>query len=111
MLEAVQWDKNDNNGKRPKDRTTKHLDDLIKAVNDCGLTFNVWEKMNADGKASGVHNFTSLMGSDKKLLMKNLPEMLKGVFKADIEETIIKIWKVSMKQINLFNCFALLLHI
>ena len=32
-----------------------------------------WEKLNADGRNSGIYDFTSLMGSDKKILLEMLP--------------------------------------
>jgi hypothetical protein len=35
------------------------------------------------------------MGTDKKLLLKNLPEKLDGVVKADSSDTVINLWKVS----------------
>ena len=58
------------------------------------MSFNVWEKKNADGKGSGVHDFTSLMGSDKKRLMRDLPSKLHGVIRPNHSESVIKIWKV-----------------
>jgi hypothetical protein len=92
--EALEWDIKDNTHKAPKDRTSKHLSDLIKCIQECGVSFNVWEKRNADGKGSGVHDFTSLMGSDKKLLMKHLPDKLNGVIKPKNCDAVVKIWKV-----------------
>mgnify|MGYP001795711650 CR=1 FL=1 len=94
---AIEWDKKDNLNKRPCERTNRHLEDLVKAIVSCGVTFNVWEKMDADGKASGLYDFTSLMGPDKKLLLKYLPAKLIGVIKPDVCDTVIKIWKVYNK--------------
>lgn len=37
----------------------------------------MWGKRNEDGKGSGQHDFTSLLGSDKKKLLKDLPDKLK----------------------------------
>ncbi|XP_028405265.1 uncharacterized protein LOC114527775 [Dendronephthya gigantea] len=79
--EALEWDFKDNSNKPPKDRTSKHLSDLVECIQSCGVSFNVWEKRNADGKGSGVHDFTSLMGSDKKRLMRDLPDKLCTVTK------------------------------
>ena len=75
-------------------RTTKHLSDLVGAISSCGVSFNVWEKMDGNGKGSGIYDFTSLMGSDKKILMKKLPDKLEGVVKSETSETVVKIWKV-----------------
>jgi hypothetical protein len=71
-----------------------HLDALIGAINNCGVCFQVWEKKDADGKRSGTYDFTSLMGNDKKLLLKHLHEKLPGVIKSDASASVIKIWKV-----------------
>lgn len=39
-------------------------------------------------------DFTSLMGSDKKLLLEHLPDRLEGVTKPVGGNTVIKLWKV-----------------
>ncbi|CAB4007697.1 Hypothetical predicted protein [Paramuricea clavata] len=70
---------------------------------ECGVSFNVWEKWNADGKGSGVHDFTSLMGSDKKLLMKHLPDKLNGVIKPKNCDSVVKIWKDFDKIYRMMN--------
>ena len=59
------------------------------------MSFNVWEKKNADGKGSGCYDFTSLMGSDKKILLKELPPKLHGILKPETKDVVIKIWKVT----------------
>ena len=52
------------------------------------------KKPDADGKGSGLYDFSSLMGSDKKLLLKALPDKLPGVIRPETSETVTKIWKV-----------------
>ncbi len=99
--EAVEWDSKDNMNKAPKDRKTKHLSDLVDCIQECGVTFNVWEKRNADGKGSGIHEFTSLMGSDKKKLIRDLPDKLQGVIKSPSSNSVIKIWKVILSDIKI----------
>jgi len=94
ILRALEWDRKDNLNKPASQRTDKHLQDLVKAIVSCGVSFSVWEKQDADGKGSGLYDFTSLMGSDKKLLLQHLPAKLKGVVKPDVCDTVIKIWKV-----------------
>ena len=83
IMDTIEWDKKDNFDKPPIQRQNKHQDDLLKVIRSCGVTFNIWEKQNADGKGSGLYDFTSLMGSDKKLLLKT-----------ETSETVIQIWKV-----------------
>ena len=94
VSEALEWDNKDNISKPPKDRKPKHLSDLVDCIQSCGVTLNVWEKRNADGKGSGAHAFTSLMVTDKKRLMRELPDKLHGINKPASSETVIKIWKV-----------------
>ena len=53
------------------------------------------EKKNADGGASGTYDFTSLMGTDKKLLLKGLAQKLDSVVNADCCERLVNIWQVS----------------
>ena len=101
--DAIEWDKKDNLHKAPSQRSDYHLQGLVKCISSCGVSFNVWEKVDADGKGSGLYDFTSLMGSDKKLLLENLPEKLTGVIRPETSETVIKIWKV--------YCSICLLHI
>lgn len=75
-------------------RSDKYLKAIAKAMRDCGVSFNVWEKLNGDGKWSGINDFTSLVGSDKKLLLKKLPENLQGVIEPETSATVIQIWRV-----------------
>jgi hypothetical protein len=91
---ALEWDKKDNLNKAPSKRSNQHMEDLLEAIRSCGLSFQVWEKTNGGG--SGMYDFTSLMGSAKKLLLKKLPDKLKGVIMPDTEEAVIKLWKVSL---------------
>ena len=53
----MEEDSRENLNKHPKDRTSTNLDNLVKTIRSCGVTFDVWEKMD---------------GSDKKLLNKKL---------------------------------------
>ena len=90
----MEWDKEDNHNKAPSLRADAHLNALVKCINSCGVCFSVWEKKNADGKGSGTFDFTSLMASDKKLLLEHLPAKLEGVIKPKGSNTVTKLWKV-----------------
>ena len=95
VMAAVNWDKKDNFNKPPSQRSNRHVEDLVATFNSCGICFNVWEKPNADGKGSGIMDFTSLMGKDKKLLLQKLPDKLHGIIQTEGSNTIIKLWKVT----------------
>ena len=66
---------------------------FINTVRSCGISFDVWEKQNADGKGSGMYDYISLLGNDKKKLMKELPEKLERIIHTDTSQTVIAIWK------------------
>lgn len=115
--DAIQWDRKENLSKPPKDRTSQHIDELVNAISSCGISFTVWEKRDGDGKSSGVYDFTSLMGSDKKLLLKKLPDKLGPVIRPGCSQVVVKLWKVCLSHysnsiwhfirctFNAFNCF------
>lgn len=94
VQEAIDWDKEDNYNKPPKLATRTHIESLLSTINSCGVCFSVWEKRNADGGGSGTFHFTSLMGTDKKLLLEKLPSKLDGIIKPDTSNTVIELWKV-----------------
>lgn len=100
VTDAISRDKKDNLYKAPRNQTTAHLNNLVKTFCSCGVSFSVWEKQNADGKGSGLHDFTSLMGTDKKLLLEKLPAKLDGVISPATSSTVIKIWQVFSTKIQ-----------
>ena len=106
--EALEWDIKDNINKAPKDKTSQHLTDLVKLIRECVISFDVWEKKNADGKGSGIHDFTSLMGSDKKRLLKYLPEKLDTIIKQNNSASVTKIWRVMYKLLQMQLLFAII---
>ena len=104
-------DAKENLNRPPKDKTTKHVDPLLLAVRSCGVSFSIWEKKDADGKASSTFDCTSLMGSDKKQLPKYLLEMLHNrpdAVEENIRNTVIKLWTVSD---NYNTCVQCLIYI
>ena len=102
--------------------STNHLQSLVKAVRECGISFSVWEikEENAASGKVGGYDWTSLMGRDKwRLLQVKLfthrltfmvlneiffqPQLfpLKFVDLFDdhlLAETVGKLWK------DLYNC-------
>jgi hypothetical protein len=48
---------------------------------------------NADGKGSGQYDFTSLMGADKKKLLKELPSKFNGIIWPETCNTVEEIWR------------------
>lgn len=78
---------------------------LIETINELGITFSLWEKKNADGKGSGTYHWTSLVGSDKKKLMKLLLQKLEAldILFPETKEAVIKLWKDFYSLYNFIN--------
>ena len=62
--DALEWDHKENWDKRKGQQKNEHLKNLESTIRSCGVSFDIWEKTNADGKGSGQYDFTSLLGSD-----------------------------------------------
>ena len=93
VVNAIEMDRKANLNKRPIDRSNQHLDTLIRTIRSFGVSFNVWEKTEADGRiGGGLHDFTSLMGPDKRLLLKELPSKLPEIIPGDPPTTISRLW-------------------
>ena len=93
VRDALDWDRRENWDKRKGQQKKEHLNNLQATVRSCGVSFDIWEKTNADGKGSGIYDFTSLLGSDKKKLLKELPNKLDGVIQPDTVEVVKTIWE------------------
>ena len=53
-------------------RSSRHLDALIESIRECGISFKFWQSREA-GKP---YDWTSLMGTDKKRLLKVRPYII-----------------------------------
>jgi len=54
--DAMQWDDKESSSSTKKRSVEKseHVQKLTKAINNCGVSFSIWEKRNADGEGSGT---------------------------------------------------------
>ena len=93
VLECIDWDKSDNFNKRKCEQTCHHQTKLLQTIRLCGASFDIWEKKNADGKGTGLYDFTSLLGADKKKLLLELPDKLQECIKNETCATVADIWK------------------
>ena len=48
----------------------QHVNNLVTKVRECGISFQIWEARDADGRTTGKLECTSLMGNDKKRLLE-----------------------------------------
>ena len=66
-------DKKENLNRAPSARQNTNIQNVIEAINNSSVSFSVWEKRDADGKASGMHDWTSMVGNEKKELSLAFP--------------------------------------
>ncbi|XP_068739073.1 uncharacterized protein [Montipora capricornis] len=88
IYEMLDWDEEDNFGKQKSQWTSTHLDRAVTAIRSCGVGFSM--RQNKEGK----YVWTSLMGGDKKRLLRNLPDKCEDILKPDKKEAVTKLWKV-----------------
>ena len=91
VKEAVEWDKKENFNRRKADQKDSHIKKIQSTIRSCGISFDIWEKTNADGKGSGQYDFTSLLGTDKKKLLCELPQKLDACTHKDTCQTVMQI--------------------
>ena len=98
ITNTVMWDLRDDKNKKgnalPKGL---HLKALVKAINDVGISFTVWDKSDGKGKKTSNYDWRSLTGKEKKLLLNRLPEKFNEVLHPDTCETVKQIWQVNIK--------------
>ena len=76
----------------------------MEAINNCGVSFSVWEKRNENGKTSGLHDWTSMVGNEKKKVLSNLPKEFPNILQREHCDTISQIWKVEFKFLVINYC-------
>ena len=78
----------------------QHLKSFVKAVRSCGVSFDVWEARDGDGKPLGKYQWTALPGRDKKQLLQQLPSKLRVLVPENIGDTVVSLWNVRVHQIR-----------
>jgi hypothetical protein len=97
ILGALALDAKENHNKASNQRTTGHMDALLCAIRSCGVSFSIWEKMNANGSGSGTYDFPSLMRSDKRKLLGQLGKKLEinpNAVEQSIRPSVCQLWNV-----------------
>lgn len=93
ITECLNWDKDDDLNRKKEEPQGLHLKKLIQVIRSCGISFDVWEQRNADGKASGKYDWTSLLGTDKRIMLEALPDKLKSCLHPQTSDAVVKVWK------------------
>ena len=69
------------------------LQKLITAINSCGVQFRIWKEIDN----TGALNWTSLMGPDKLILLRQLHDKLSTCHPHEMISDVQTLWKVSAK--------------
>ncbi len=72
---AIEKDLKENINRAPSCRKNEHMQNVIDAVNNCGVSFSVWQKKDANGGNSGIYDWTSMVGDEKKTVLRKLPDV------------------------------------
>lgn len=96
----MRWDLTEDKNKRSNQPKGIHLTALVKAINECGISFAVWPKLDGSGKKTSGYDWRSIVGQEKKQLLQLLPEKFDGVLKPDIGNTVKQIWQVCLKSLK-----------
>lgn len=83
-------------GKPKSAHKTTHKDNLIKAVRSMGISFQISNKKDSKEK-----NWTSLMGNEKKKLLKDLPAKFQEILRPETAEKTKKLWEVCLTGMTL----------
>lgn len=81
----------DNKGKPTSQQKQTHLDTLLDTARSLGVSLNVWK--SAETKK---YEWTSLLGREKRILLKKLPEKFDKILPPERAPTIQKLWNVSL---------------
>ncbi|KAL9977700.1 hypothetical protein ACROYT_G015133 [Oculina patagonica] len=93
--DAIEKDKKYNLNKAPSARKYTNMQKTIEAINNCGVSLSVWDKRNADGTPSGLYDWTSMVGNEKKKVLRSLPEKFPQILDPEHCNTISKILKAT----------------
>ena len=83
----------DNKDKPPKDKDTIHLKEFLATVQSLGISFSVCRKDNK-------WEWTSLLGGEKRVLLRKLPELLYKFLPENKIEATKDLWIVSIQNSN-----------
>ena len=78
----------DDKNKKQNQPKGLHLKLLVKAINDVGISFQIWEKSAESGKKANGYDWRRLVGNEKKQLLHHLPEKFEEILHRDLCGTV-----------------------
>ncbi len=97
IINTIRWDLHDDKNKQTKKPKGEHLKALVKVINECGVPFTVWSKLDGNGKKTNNYDWRSLVGKKKQHLLQHLLERFHEVLHPETCETVKQIWQVYLK--------------
>ena len=94
--DALKRDKKNNSNKPKSAQLWDNVEKLVEAISSSGVSFSIWEKHNADGTASGLYEWTSMVGNEKKKVLRSLPDKFAHLLPTEYANTITQVWKVML---------------
>ena len=69
---------------------------MLQAIKNCGVSFAIWQKQDEDGNITNKYDWTSMMGTDKKKLLKSLPDHFVEFLPEASVNKVTQIWQVTI---------------
>ncbi|PFX16151.1 hypothetical protein AWC38_SpisGene19579 [Stylophora pistillata] len=97
ILDILKWDTDDNYSKPSSRKTHDHLDALLKAFCSLGVSLSVYKV--TDGK----WEWTSLLGREKKILLRKLPSLFEQILPPSKVENTRQLWTNFRELLEMMN--------
>ena len=76
---------------------TSHIRELESAIQSCGVSFQILQKREANGKPiPGSYDWTALTRKHKLVVLKWLPDKLSTLLPSHLCPVVVQLWKVSL---------------
>ena len=85
------------NFKKKVQKRWGHLRKLQSTIRSCGVSFDIWEKKRRWSRIR-QYDFTTILGSDKKKRLAELPDKLVDWLMPDTCDTVVQIWNNNNRQ-------------
>ena len=88
-------DSSDHRSKAHRGVVTTHVKDLEAAIQSCGVSFQIQQRREANGKPiPGSYNWTALTWKYKLLVLKKLPDKMSALLPPHLYTPVVQLWKV-----------------
>ena len=90
-------DSRDHRSKAHRGVVTSHIKELEAAIQSCGVSFQIQQKREANGKPiPGSYEWTALTRKHKRLVLKRLPEKISTLLPSQLCQAVTQLWKIGL---------------